>query len=113
MRRFALPALVAVVTGFSAGCVSIPVNTPEQTLSVPYSTFVPGGAVGATLPLLPAFNDIQAPAASFPVRGRRKGTSTAAEAGSRNGQVLRNRGSPIIRGGLTTGLEATVAGDWL
>jgi hypothetical protein len=72
MRNCALPALVAAVTTLCVGCASIPVNTPEQTLSVPYTTFVPGGAVGVSLPLLPAFNDIQAPAASFPVPAEAK-----------------------------------------
>lgn len=69
--RFALPALVAAAA-LATGCVAIPVNTPAQTLSVPYSTFIPGGAVGTTLPLLPAFNDIQGPPATFPVPAEAK-----------------------------------------
>lgn len=74
MHAFTVPALLATafVAVATAGCISIPVNTPEQTLSVPYSAFVPGGAVGATLPLLPAFNDVAGPPANFPVPAEAK-----------------------------------------
>lgn len=56
-----LPALALV-----AGC-TIPYATPEQTLAVPYATFVPAAASGTTLPLVPPFADVAAPAVNFPV----------------------------------------------
>ena len=69
--RPTIGALGAVAL-LAAGC-SVPVTTPEQTLTVPYSTFVPKAAQG--LPLvtgLPAFADQPAPAFSFPTPAEAK-----------------------------------------
>ena len=63
--------LLAATLAAAAGC-SIPYTTPEQTISVPYSTFVPSAAAGATLPMLPAFSDQKAPPTSFPVPAEAK-----------------------------------------
>lgn len=67
----ALAALLSV-SAVSAGC-TVPYTTPEQNLSVPYSTFVPKAANGVPLVTgLPAFADQPAPPVSFPVPAEAK-----------------------------------------
>ena len=56
----------------TAAC-SVPITTPEQTLTVPYSTFVPNIANGVPLVTgLPPFADQAAPAVNFPTPAEAK-----------------------------------------
>lgn len=70
--RYALFAAAAVAVVSTAACSLPPVTTTEQTLSVPYSSVIPGGGNGATLPLVPAFSDQKAPASDIPVPAEAK-----------------------------------------
>lgn len=70
-NRPMIGALGAAVLA-TAAC-SVPVTTPEQSFSVPYSTFVPNLANGVPIPTgLPAFQDQPAPPVSFPVPAEAK-----------------------------------------
>lgn len=55
------------LTALSAGCTLPPYTVPEQNVTIPYSQFIPQAANNVTLPLLPAFSDVQVPTTTIPM----------------------------------------------
>lgn len=67
-HRPLVASLAVVAAAGFAGCALPPVNTPDQTITVKYSMFVPPVAQGVPLPTgLPGFNDRSAPPTTVPV----------------------------------------------
>lgn len=62
-----------------AGCALPPIQTPELTFTVPYSTFVPQAATALPLPLplLPPFSDVKIPKTNLPVPAEAKTVALA------------------------------------
>lgn len=78
MFQTRLVAAVAVAAALGA-CTLPPIQTPELSFTIPYSTFVPNAAQALPVPLpgLPAFSDVKVPKTNIPVPAEAKTVSLA------------------------------------